>query len=739
MAPSTDDLLRELLRCKTLAEAERLALSSPALNQVFKDNKLRIVKKHIAPMAWPDAVACVDRRLNGSKTARKEFDKAYADKTHDDIPKNEEFWGLTDLCDLVKIIDDLLDRIAEAGDDSKVIVPASDPFAHLHPGPPEPTKRPPGNFNNLTDWEADWRSDKIWVTAADPHPMGDRGPELDKDQGTESAGNFHHAFARRAKFDPKEARPGYEGCAVDYYTRPRLQRAFFRLEFLRRAHYQRPLFPRGAKWQCRTATLDGGEPACAPGETTETRLARAEQVFAGWDRDDFVEIVCAFRATLNYYAVPLADMLDDFVRDLRGAVVSDEVNRIGPQLDRAARELAQDAKCIGLQWEHNPLFFGAPPMPDIPLWDVPPDNDFLEMRAQLQDRESDLRSWQERRFKFLARAGFHEVGCSVFRPSDVYAKRQRSTYPMMSLDEAHPEALMHKFLHVLVSLPLRFLTKFLRMSRSRQRRFLKGSFEAVHRVKMSRAPAFLSGEVRAWSSQPAVGDRRKNWDCGSCDRIFPELAVRSVSLSILNRLYEVKFHPYYGHYVRMSEDLNRAVWRWDEYVITPLSWADLRAKIAYKPYPVDRVLRMSPESWRAVWWSDRQVLRQFWTGPGMDRKRGEGFGQAAAGRSDPDECYCSFGQGCALCIPLPHVDVPEWELFTPEEIRGELAMDEYLRNFEMELEPLAWVPPPRTTIPVDEAAVSLLQSLDHEFKWSPHNRHHRKGNRHLGSAWFLGE
>lgn len=702
MSTSADDpLLQELLDFDSLAEAESYALTSPALKKAFRDNKLIILQKHIDQQAWHDAVACVDTRLNGSKKVRMEFDQAYTDKTLAK-PENESFWGLTDLCGLVKIIDKLIDRIDEAGHDPN--------HGPLDP----PSSRDPGVFNTLDIWQDAWHGPSQ-QPAPQPHPLGDRC-WLEKDQGTEDPENFRYAFARKANFYPPHNRPGYEGVEVDGLNRPKIQRAFFRLEFLRRAYYRRPLFPRGARWQCRNATLVHGEPQCNPGETPETRLARAEKVFAGWKREDFVEITCVFRATLNYYAVPLARMLDDFVQDAFEAVESEETHRVRDQLAREEADAWRDAEAVGLQWEHHPLFGGETgAMADIPLWDIPPDNEFLKMRGQLLDERDDRERWRRRRLVPLSRGEFDDVGCSVFRLPEIRGKRVHNADPSISLDEAHPELEMSKFLHLLASLPLRFLDKFMGMSERRQRRFLKTTFQAVARVKLSHAPSFLSGEVRAWSSKPADADGKKNWDRDQGERIFPELAVRSISLACLSRLYQMSVDNYFGWDILLSEDLNRPVWKWEAAELTPLSWAALRSKIKYKPYPINRLLGMSPESWRAVWRSDREIERMLWTGPGMDRERWEGYGHP--GRLDPNECYCHFGQGCALCTPLPFVNVPEWKLFTAEEKLEEHAMDEYLRNYEMELEPRTWTSPPRTTIPVDVAAETFLRSLSVEYGW----------------------
>ncbi|KAF6811224.1 hypothetical protein CPLU01_15160 [Colletotrichum plurivorum] len=463
------------------------------------------------------------------------------------------------------------------------------------------------------------------------------------------------------------------------------------ISLLRRAHYARPLFPRGA---------------------------RAEAAFAGWAPEDFLEVTCAFRATLNWYAVPVAAMLDGFAADVGRALGSAEARRVEGHLDREERGVRRPA--VGAQ----PAAGGPSGAGHSPLGRAARQRVFRLPRAARRPAAgpralaaAQVGAPEPRR---VGRPGLQHL------PAERDArrgKRGRSS-SREALREAHPELEMSKFFHVLCSLPLRFLDRFLGMSERWQRRFLKSVFHAVSRVKASHAPMFLSGEVRAWSSKPADETGRRNWDHTDehLPRIFPELAVRSVSLACLSRIYKLTYDRYHGWEVR-TDAQGRAVWMWDDDDVTPLSWAHLPSRVEYKPYPVDGVLGMSPESWRAVWRSDRQAERLAWTGPGMDRPRWEGYGRA--GRPDPDECRCHFGQACALCTPLPFVGVPEWELLTAEERRAERALNEYLRDFKMELAPRAWTSPARSTVPVDEAAAQLLSSLSTEFVWDRKSRSRR--------------
>ncbi|KAK1599374.1 uncharacterized protein LY79DRAFT_504762 [Colletotrichum navitas] len=178
---------------------------------------------------------------------------------------------------------------------------------------------------------------------------------------------------------------------------------------------------------------------------------------------------------------------------------------------------------------------------------------------------------------------------------------------------------MSRFLHVLCSLPLRFLGEFMSLPEARQRGFLQTSYWALARVKASHTPLFFSGEMSAWSSEPA-----------------------------------------------------------DDRGVTPAVWERIRAKVAYKSADVNGVLDTSPESRAAVWRSGREFERQLWTGPMAERERWEGYGHA--GRLDPNECYCQLGSNCALCLPLPVSEVPEWELLTKEEPKEEIEEIKYFKS-----------------------------------------------------------
>ncbi|KAK1655160.1 hypothetical protein BDP81DRAFT_337058, partial [Colletotrichum phormii] len=145
-------LLQELLAQESIEDVEGLCEENPTLRKVFKDNMVQVLRKHIAPEAWADAICCVDRRLkHPGKTARRAFDEDYANGTVADWPPPPESimgsiagsarrtisyylsafagagikmskqpctergqWDLTGLCQLVMIIDKLLDRVSQA-------------------------------------------------------------------------------------------------------------------------------------------------------------------------------------------------------------------------------------------------------------------------------------------------------------------------------------------------------------------------------------------------------------------------------------------------------------------------------------------------------------------------------------------------------------------------------------------------------------------------------------------------
>ncbi|KAK1982863.1 hypothetical protein LZ30DRAFT_716104 [Colletotrichum cereale] len=247
--------------------------------------------------------------------------------------------------------------------------------------------------------------------------------------------------------------------------------------------------------------------------------------------------------------------------------------------------------------------------------------------------------------------------------------------------EADPELAMSRFLHVLCSLPLRFLGEFMGMPEDRQRDFLKTSYWALARVKASHTPLFLSGEVSAWSSEPADGGggSSRRWDHERHPRLFPELSVRVAAMACVYNVYECQMHPAMGFRVRADAANGGWRWRWDDQGVTPAVWGRVLVGVAYRSVNINGVVGMSPESWAAVWRSDREFERQLWTGPMAERERWEGYGHA--GRLDPNECYCRLGSNCALCLPLPDTELPEWELFTKEELKEEI---EEVKFFESE-------------------------------------------------------
>ncbi|EFQ29678.1 uncharacterized protein GLRG_04822 [Colletotrichum graminicola M1.001] len=238
---------------------------------------------------------------------------------------------------------------------------------------------------------------------------------------------------------------------------------------------------------------------------------------------------------------------------------------------------------------------------------------------------------------------------------------------------------MSRFLHVLCSLPLRFLGEFMSMPEARQRGFLQTSYWALARVKASHTPLFLSGEMSAWSSEPADGGGlRRRWDHEKHTRLFPELSVRAAAMACVCNVYECQVHPAMGSRVRADVENGGWRWRWDDRGVTPAVWERIRAEVAYKGVNVSGVLGMSPENWAAAWRSDREFERQLWTGPMAEQERWEGYGHA--GRLDPNECYCQLGSNCALCLPLPYAEVPDWELLTKEELKEEIEEIKYFES-----------------------------------------------------------
>ncbi|KAF5505156.1 hypothetical protein CGCS363_v005412 [Colletotrichum siamense] len=665
--PSPDDLLSQLLAQPSIASARTLSKTSPPLSQAFKDNLLTILKHHIAPSAWPIALSCVDRRLL-SKKHRAAFDADFAADAVAD-PRNAAHWDLHDLCALVGIIDGLLFHIGDVGHG----------------------ENPGVYYDSIADWEDGWRDGRSfrWRGQPERHPLGERRG-LERDQGGEDPENFRWAFQRLAGL--REGPLLFEGVDVDVDedgealdTRPRLQRAFFRLEFLRRAYYARPLFPRGARWQTREATFVNGAPTGVAGETYATRLARAEVVFRGWTKSDFAEVICAFKATLNHYAVEVDAMLRDFGDALeREHIPCADVYWTTKVNNAWKKGIEEDAAAVGLQYERN-VFWDDEEREKV-LFGEEVDDEFYEMRQRLWDERLMQEDHERRMLLPLSHAEFDDMGCTIFRSSVV----QRAWYPYgvryedkPILPEAAPDEEMARYFHVLCSLPLKFLDQFIKMDREEKRRFLKTMYHAISRMKASHTPLFFSGEVRAWSSKPADASDARHWDYTREPRLFPELAVRCVTLSCLFKTYEMSCDPWY-HGWRLWQDTNlqnQNSWKWDKWALTPFAWKRFREQeLRYDFFDINPVLRTKGESWAVLWRSPRRYLRLIWTGPEADRPRWEGY--LHPGRLDPNECYCHVGEGCAMCTPLPlPKDLQlEWELFTPEEMEAELEFERKLRE-----------------------------------------------------------
>ncbi|TDZ40101.1 hypothetical protein C8035_v004860 [Colletotrichum spinosum] len=666
--------LEALMREPSLRGALDLAKTSKALETAFQARKLTILQKHIHPIAWKDAVSCVDRRLNSSKSARAAFDADLAAGTVAD-EANLAVWGLGDLCDISIVIDDLLEHVNEVGsrrDDQGV--PA------------------PGSRHNFDDWEASWVDDHVDTSAEALGPYS----RFARDDGTEHPTMFEFAFKRRATVSRHGVVP--EGVPLDetadstYTNRALLQRALFRLELLRRAHYRRPLFPRGARWERRDAHFFNGEVVAPAGESYATRLARAEHLFRGWTRDDFVQITCAFKATLDCYAAPLDAMLLAFNRAVRAANhASDERRRVGDFYDGGLRKVELDRNLVALQWQSDPVT-GEPV---LPLFRARPrDHEFRALAGQLQAAEADLAGYVRARLVMLDRCDFSDLGCAIFRAEEVRQKRPTSRRADGAavdkrdtlLYEAHPELEMSKFLHALCSLPLKFLQRFRRMGRRDQERFLKSAYQAIARVKASHAPSFLSGEMRAWSSRPAgaggAGPRRRRDHEAEAEaeaeaRVFPELSVRAAALTCLERVYAMDYTRSLGYFLRTSPGSRnrRWLWRWRNCDVTSLAWKRMRSDLRYEPFDVDAVFRMTAACWRGVWRSERRCERAVWT---KTLLRWEGWSRGR--RRDPGECCCILGQWCPLCLPLPGSDYPEADIMTDEDWDRAIRLDRLMRR-----------------------------------------------------------
>ncbi|KZL81644.1 hypothetical protein CI238_05133 [Colletotrichum incanum] len=670
-------IMKQLLSQTSMKDIDNLMLESASVRAVFRKNNLKVLRNLIAPAAWEDAITCVDRRLHMGKAARKAFDRDYENGTvsqfpldelsenhdsDDDKPANafpgtsgktrhprstdRGQWNLDDLCELVRVVDKLLDRKC----------------SKTHP--------------TFEEWEASWKfadprrdvhayrsvpgRDRADWTNRDPDGEEHYYEELCKDHGTEDAANFDYAFQRHTRFDPTGVR--YEGMQMDQSTRARLQRAFFRLELIRRAYYQRPFFPKGAKFRSRTGTTREGEFGTA-GETYVTRLARAEKMFKGWTVDDSREIVCAFKATLNEYAVPVSHMMEHFMIAVEDALESEGQRRIERVCEGMRKGLRANAAAVGMRWERDPLTDED----DLRMWDVEPDELFYDLRAQLLDEKEELDVFAASKMVPFGHFEFDGLRSTIFRSErGRMAPRNRREREDPSLRvparETSPELAMSRFFHVLCSLPLRFLKDFMAMSASRKRRFLKSSYWALSRVKASHTPLFLSGEMSAWSSKPADDSGPRHWDLEKNTRLFPELST----------------HPAMGFRVRVDRKDGGWCWRWNDRGIPPVIWERIRSDVKYRSVKINSIFRMSPESWVAVWRSDREFERQLWTGPTAQRERWEGYGHP--GCLDPNECYCRLGDNCALCLPLPEMkDLRNPEL---EDRYSELAesIDEYKKT-----------------------------------------------------------
>ncbi|WQF79512.1 hypothetical protein CDEST_04526 [Colletotrichum destructivum] len=717
-------LMRQLLSLTSMRDVDSLTAESASVRAIFQRNKLEVLRNLIAPEAWDDAIACVDRRLRMGKAARRAFHEDYDNGIVSSFPSDDPLgeggsrgdnsgkggvddgrsantspatptkegrrhprptdrgqWDLDDLCNLVRIIERLLSR------------------EHHN------------TYPTFAKWEASWKSPWPRRNVHAYRPVSSREgadwtvrdydgrehhyEELCRDHGTEDPENFEYAFQRHTNLD-QDGVP-YEGVTVNSTTRPRLQRALFRLELLRRAHYQRPLFPRGARFASRTRTVREGVFGPA-GETYETRRARAGAFFRGWAADDFLEAVCVFKATLNEYAVPVSEMMEDFM------VAVDETFEAPEQLrvDRVCGDIKTDfrevpERAAGLRWVKDPstgeeslrIVDGLTESDEEPddaqslgVTDDhdEPDEKLYAARAKLLDDKEELDIFTASLMVPFDRFEFDDLRSTIFRSERCRAmprhRRQRE-HPSLRppLRETSPDEAMSRFLHVLCSLPLAFLGEFMVMPTSRQRDFLKASYWALSRVKASQTPLFLSGEMSAWSSRPPDGVDGPDRDLGAVHdaRLFPALSVRAAAIACVCDVYVFQEHPSMGFRVLAdSQDDGDGGgcgwrWRWTTARMAPVLWERLRSEMRFENFDIDGVFRMSPESWAAVWRSDREFERQLWTGPKAETERWEGYRRAAAGRRDPDECYCRLGDRCALCLPLPDVKHPERELFTKEE------------------------------------------------------------------------
>ncbi|KAK1982862.1 hypothetical protein LZ30DRAFT_551062, partial [Colletotrichum cereale] len=200
-------IMEQLLAQTSMEDVDALVRASPSAAAVFRErgNKLRVLRGLIAPLAWKDAVACVDRRLRMGKEARRAFDRDYAGGTVSRFPAAEDHpddgepadggrrgpratdrgqWDLDDLCELARVVDTLLAR----------------PRQKTYP--------------TLEAWEASWRratplrdvhayrpAPADWTVRDGPDGGEHHYEDLCRDHGTEDPANFEYAFRRHARLD----------------------------------------------------------------------------------------------------------------------------------------------------------------------------------------------------------------------------------------------------------------------------------------------------------------------------------------------------------------------------------------------------------------------------------------------------------------------------------------------------------------------------------------------------------
>ncbi|KAL2880988.1 hypothetical protein SGCOL_003641 [Colletotrichum sp. CLE4] len=692
-------LIEELLVQESIGDVEDLCEESPTLRKVFKDNMVQILRKHIAPEAWADSICCVDRRLKHlGKTARRTFNEDYANGTVADWPPPTEGimgsiagsarrtisyylsafagagvqtntqpcmergqWDLTGLCQLVKVIDKLLDRVSQA---HKI-------------------------YATFEEWEDSWQNrrpndlpDAIWgehIEILKPKFLA-----RCNDNGTEDPDNMTYAWDRHTAYEPDRVHIS-EGVLMTKTNRAKLQRAFFRLEFIRRAYYQQPFYPRGAKWQSRNATMMEGEIRGPAGETYETRVERAEEMFKHWDKDGFIEVICAFKATLSEFVNPVRHLLKTFAESIPQYIDMDQVHRFREAYETRYQETNWNGEAVSLQWEWDPYDLRQA---FLPVWDVPHSDDFFTLRSQLLDDRADLGKQMDECLPApLAHAEFDAWHATIYRSERIrfapQRKREREDPSLRKLaTEACPLRAMMRFLTVMCSLPLSFMGEFLAMPPYRKARFVKSAYWAVARVKASRCPSFLSGEMSAWCSWPTVVyNKRGKPDLGTRPRLLPEMSVRAASIGCVAKVYEFVENEVVGWRLvpHPGSEGGWWKWKWDDACLPAKVLDDLHCDLSSFTTKINKVFRMDDIKWAQVWRSDCEFERQVWTGRMMDREVWEGYGDP--GRVDGNACYCRWGSsGCGICVPLPEVELPEWELMTPDEVLEESHVLGFMRE-----------------------------------------------------------